>query len=109
MKDALRFSQLSPSLKALVRLCQDVNFGSILNIEIVDGDMSFDPQPEVMVDLRLDCDTGMRTETELGDFTLRVEVCRMLGHIDALKNGTIEKILVHSGIPRRLTMRRPLP
>ena len=108
MKTALRFSQLSPSRKALVRLCQDLNFGSILKVTVANGDVSFDPQPQVIADVRLDDEAGARAESELGDFTLRPEVCRLFAQIDALKNGTIEKIVVHSGIPRRVILRRPL-
>jgi hypothetical protein len=108
MKKALRFSQLSPSRKALIRLCQDLNFGSILNVKVVNGEVSLDLQPEVIVDIRLDEEAGERAESELGDFTLRTEVCRLLAQIDALGNGTIEKIVVHGGVPRRVTVRRPL-
>jgi hypothetical protein len=108
MKQPLRFSQLSPSRKTLVRICQTLNFGSILDVRVTDGEVSFDPQPEVLVDVRLDQDVGARAELELNDFTVCTEVCRLLGQIDALQNGTIEKIVVHGGIPRRVTLRRPL-
>src|SRR5258708_37612428 len=108
MKNALRFSHLSPSLKALVRLCQDLNFGSILDVRIVNGEVNFEPQHEVIVDIRLDCEAGSRDESELGDFTLCAEGCRLLAQIDALKDGTIEKIVVHAGIPPRATLRRAL-
>jgi len=108
MKQALRFSQLSPSRKTLVRICQTLNFGTILDVRATDGEVSFDPQPGVLVDVRLDQDVGGRTEFELNDFTLCTEVCRLFGQIDALQNGTIEKIVVHSGIPRRVIFRRPL-
>jgi hypothetical protein len=108
MKQAIRFSQLSPSRKALVRLCQDLNFGSILNVTIVNGEVSFDPQPDVTVDIRLDDETAARPESQLGDFSLRPEVCRLFSHIDTLKNGVIENIVVHGGLPRRVTLRKPL-
>jgi hypothetical protein len=108
MKPPTRFSELSPSLKALVRICQDLNFGSILNLTVVNGEVSFDPQPDVIVDIRLDDEAAARAESDLGDFSLRPEVCRLLAQIDALQNGIIEKIVVHSGIPRRITLRKKL-
>jgi hypothetical protein len=40
---------------------------------------------------------------------LPVESCRLLAQIDSLKNGVIEKIVVHDGVPRRLVLRGPLP
>jgi hypothetical protein len=106
MKKALRFSQLSPSRKALVRLCQDLNFGSILNVKVVNGEVSFDPQPEVIVDIRLDEEVDPRAELELDDFSLRPQVCRLFAQIDALKNGTIERIAVYAGLPCRVILRR---
>lgn len=108
MKQALRFSQLSPQQKGLIRLCQTVNFGSILNVRITEGDVSFDPPPEVVIDVRLDEELSARAELELSDFTLCAEVRRLLAQIDVLQNGIIEKIAVHDGIPRRITLRRQL-
>jgi hypothetical protein len=108
MKQALKFSQLSPSRKALVRLCQDLNFGSILNLRITNGEVTFDPEPDLIVDIRLDEKAEPRTELALDDFSLRPQVCRLFVQIDALKNGTIEKIVVNAGLPCRVTLRRPL-
>jgi hypothetical protein len=108
MKQPNRFSQLSPSLKTLVRICQDLNFGSILNLTVINGEVSFDPQPDVIVDIRLDDEAAARAESELDDFSLRPEICRLLAQIDALQSGIIEKIVVHSGIPSRVTLRKKL-
>jgi hypothetical protein len=108
MKKALRFSQLSPSRQVLVRLCQDVNFGSIHDVKIVNGEVSFDPQPQILVDVRLDKEAATRREGELNDFNLRGEWRRLLDEIDALRDGTIEEIVVHGGVPRRVLLRRRL-
>jgi hypothetical protein len=62
----------------------------------------------VIVDVRLDDEAAIRAESELGDFSLRPEVCRLFAQIDAVRNGTIEQIVVHAGLPRRVTVRRPL-
>jgi hypothetical protein len=108
MKQALTFSQLPPARKALVRLCQDLNFGSILNLRVINSEVNFDPVPEVVVDVRLDEEAEPRAELELDDFTLRPQVCKLFTQIDALKNGSIEKIVVHAGLPCRVTLRRSL-
>ena len=106
MAQVLRFSQLSPPRQALVRLCQSVNFGSILNLKILDGEVMLDAEPEILVDIKLDEEVGGRPEVELADFTLRVEHCRLFAQIDLLTtNGSIERIVVHGGIPRRVTLR----
>jgi len=109
MKEAQKYSQLSPPRKTIVRICQALNFGSILNVSVTDGEVSFDPRPDVIVDVQLDGDQAERPELKLADFSLRPEVSRLFAQIDALKNGTIEKIVVHAGIPRRVILRRPLP
>jgi hypothetical protein len=108
MKQALKFSQHSPSRKALVRLCQSLNLGSILNLRVTKGEVSFDPQPDVIVDIRPDEEVDPRAELELDDFSLRPQVCRLFAQIDALSNSTIEKIVVNAGLPSRVTLRRPL-
>ena len=106
MKKALRFSQLSQSQKALVRLCQDLNYGSILDVKITDGEVSLDPQTDVLVNLQLGLEAGAREESRLADFELCSEVRRLLAEIDGLQNGTIEEIVVNSGVPRRVILRR---
>jgi hypothetical protein len=104
-----RFIQLSNPRQILIRLCQYVNFGSILNVKITDGEVSFESPPEILVDVRLDGDVPQRRELALPDFALSVETCRLLAQIDSLKNGVVEKIIVHEGFPRRVFLRRSLP
>ena len=105
MSQMLKFSQLSPSRRALIRVLQALNYGSILDLKIVNGEVILDPRPEVLIDVRLDEDVSARPELGLADFTLSAEVMRLLAQIDAFQNGTIEKIVVHAGLPRRVTLR----
>lgn len=108
MKQVLRFSQLSPPRKALVRFCQSLNFGSILDLRVIACEIVFDALPDVLVDVRLDEEITERPESELTDFVLCAEIRRLFSAIDTIGNGTIEKIVVHAGVPRRATIRRPL-
>jgi hypothetical protein len=104
----LKFSQLSATKRMLIRAMQNVNYGSILNVTVAGGDVKFDPQPDVLVDIRLDEELRAREEIALVDFDLSTEVRRMLAQIDLLENGTIERIVVHSGLPRRIVFRSSL-
>jgi hypothetical protein len=104
-----RFSQLSKPGQVLIRLCQYVNFGSILNLKVADGDIVFEHPPEIIVDVRLDGDVPQRPEFALPDFVLASEACRLLAQIESLKTGLVEKITVHAGIPRRMFVRRVPP
>ncbi len=103
------FLQLSNPRRSLIRLCQRVNYGSILNLLVADSEVLFGAPPEVVLDLKLDADLPQRPELDLSDFALCAESCRLLSQIDLLKNGVIEKIVVHDGIPRRVVLRGPLP
>ena len=103
-----RLTQLSAARQALVRLFQSVNFGQIIGLAIRNGDPMFHPEPTVLLDLKLDADDVERPEAGLTDFTLRDEVRRLLAHLDRLQNGTVERIEVRSGVPRRVIIERRL-
>ena len=103
------FSQLSRQRQILIRLCQRVNYGSILNLQLADGEVSFGVPPEVVLDLKLDADFKRRPEIDLADFVLCAEICRLLAQIDSLKSGVIETIVIHEGLPRRVVLRGPVP
>ncbi len=104
----LKFSQLSGSKQKLIRIVQTINYGSILNLTVINGELNFDPGPEVLIDIRLDEEVLPRPETNLNEFSLGVEVCRLLAQIEVLQNGSIERIIVHAGVPRRVTLRSQL-
>jgi hypothetical protein len=52
MTTPTKFSELAPSRKALMRMTQGVNYGAILNVQIVDGNVSFDDEVETLVDIQ---------------------------------------------------------
>ena len=113
---SFRFSQLSVPRQALIRLCQSMNYGSIHDLCVKDTEPVFSPPPPVLIDVRLDADQVPRPEVDLPDFELCSEVRRLIGHLEELKTGTIERIEVRAGIPRRIVFsgslakpRSPLP
>jgi hypothetical protein len=99
-----RFSRLSEPRQTLIRLCQRVNYESIMNVQVADGDVCLDTSPEVLVDIKLDEDVTRRQELDLMDFALPVESCRLLAKIDFLTDGVVERIVVHDGLPRRVVL-----
>jgi hypothetical protein len=54
MPQVQRFSQLSPSRQAVVRLCQSINHGRIDALHIIGGEPAFTPEPTVLIDVKLD-------------------------------------------------------
>lgn len=103
-----RFSDLSAARQVLVRLFQSLNFGQIQDLAIRAGEPIFDPATAVLVDVKLDVDEGPRPEADLTDFVLQDEVRRLMARLDGLQNGTIERIEVRAGIPRRVIFERRL-
>jgi hypothetical protein len=97
-----RFAELSGPRQALVRLCQTINHGNIEELRIKDGEPTFTPAPIVLVDVKLDQDDGPRSEVELRDFELCSELRRLMGRIDAIKEGKVARLEIRGGIPRRV-------
>jgi len=108
MPNPLRLLDLSPARQALVRLCQSANYAQIEQLQIEDCEPVFNPEPVVLLDLKLDSDEIPRPEMGLTDFTLTAEFCRLMDKLDALKHGIIERIEVRAGLPRRMLFRSKL-
>ena len=102
MSKLIRLSQLSPARQSLVRLCQMLDFGQIQCLRVQDADPTFRPPPLILADLHLLNDAARRPETALQDFELRAEVQRLMMVLDEIQNGTITRIDVHRGLPRRV-------
>jgi hypothetical protein len=101
----LRFAELSYPRQKLLRLCQTTNFGSILGLEIREGEPVFDPAPVLLFDVKLDRSDPPRSETELPDFDLTQEAVRLMDRLDQMVTTTIELLEVRAGIPRRVVFR----
>jgi hypothetical protein len=99
-----RLSDLSSARQALVRLCQDVNFGQILDLEVRNGEPIWDPGPTILSEVKLDSDETPRAEAALPDFQLSAETRRLVCNLDQIKDGRITKIEIRDGIPRRLVV-----
>ena len=95
-------SEISAPRQALVRLCQSVDYGQIIGLQIRDREPVFNPPPTVLLDVKLDADCGPRREAALDDFALREEVHRLLDRFDRIENGRLDRIEVRAGIPRRV-------
>ena len=97
-----RLRDLSGPRQALLRLFQTINFGHVDGLEVRGGEPVFNPAPLVFIELKLDAEDDRREEHDLGNFDLRAEALRLLVELDGLGDGTIERIDVRYGIPRRM-------
>jgi hypothetical protein len=100
-----RLSQLSARRQALVRQCQQIDFGKIVNFAVQDGDPVILAETEILIDVKLDADDSPRTERDLDDFELGAEVVRLLSKFDAIQNGMVDHLEVRAGIPRRVVLK----
>ena len=100
----LRFSQLSPPRQKLVRMCQTVTYGQIKDLPFRDGEPIYEPPPVVVIDAKLYRDDGPRRELALADFVLRDDFRRLMARLDDARNGMIQRIEVHAGLPRRVLL-----
>lgn len=107
-KRTLRLSELSAPRQALVRLCQSIDYGQILDLQVCDREPVFNPPPTLLLDIKLDTDTTGRPESELADFALCDEVCRLVDRLDQMQTGQIQRIEVRAGIARRVLIQTTL-
>ena len=98
----LRFSELSASRQVLVRLCQDINFGQILGLQVRNAEPIWDPPPTILSEVKLEIEEAPRPERDLADFKLSSAIRRLMRRLDQIQEGRIEKIEIREGIPRRL-------
>jgi hypothetical protein len=108
MTQVTRFCQLSARRQALVRLLQSINFGYVEGLEVRGAEPVFSPAPTVLVEVKLDSESEPRRETNLADFELRAEVTRLMQQLDLLGDGSIDRIDVRYGVPRRAVIERPI-
>jgi len=85
-----------------VRLCQAINYGSIEDLEVRHGQPVFDPPPVVVRDVKLYGEEQPRPELSLQDFALSEEAVRLMKGLNEMKSGTVRRIEVHAGLPRRM-------
>jgi hypothetical protein len=108
MPEVSRFSELSAARQALVRLLQSLNYGHLLRLHVRAGEPCFSPPPVILAELKLEGSEQVRQEVELTDFVLREEVRRLMEKLDLVQDGTIERIEVRAGIPRRVVYESPI-
>lgn len=102
-----RKGALSEPRKCLVVLMQHINFGRLEGVRICDAEPVFDPQPEIVREIKFGGDNGPRPELIAEDFVLKSEVVEMFDHLDQLRNGQIESLEIKHGLPFRMLIREP--
>ena len=96
-----KFSHLSPPRQQLVRLLQDLFYGSVLELAVRDGEPVFDPGPRIVRSVKLSDARRNRPcpQADAEDFALRREVLALMGRLDELVDGLVLRLDVAHGLP----------
>jgi hypothetical protein len=97
-------SSLSPARQRLVELMQDLNFGHIERLEILDSQPVFDPPPRVVREIKFGARNGPRPEAALRDFVLKAQLVEFFACLDTIGDGVIERLEVQHGLPFRVAL-----
>src|ERR1039457_2000851 len=95
---------LSEPRRKLVETMQQMDFGHIDGLVIVDGAPVFDPMPRIVRDIKLGGEDGLRPKSNHADFLLKSQVIELFDHLTEIRNGRIESIEVKHGLPFRLVV-----
>ncbi len=107
MTHALTKSALSPARKRLVEMMQELNFGRIEGLTVLDGEPVLHPGPRIIRDIKLGADNGPRPESEHSDFALKSQIVELFDLFALLGNGSIETLEIKHGLPFRLLVQHP--
>jgi hypothetical protein len=94
-------SALSQPRRLLVEKMRGLNFGTIEDLEIRQGEPVFTPSPRVVRDIKLGGDNSPRQEQQGSDFLLKHQIVELCSLLDAIANSTI-CIEVKHGLPFRV-------
>jgi len=90
---------LTPAQARLLSLMQEMNFGRIEGLVVVDGNPVFDPPPRIVRQVKFCSENGPRREKNMIDFNLKEQVVEFFAALSRLKNGMVESIEVKHGLP----------
>ncbi len=104
MRVTLSKAALSPARRRLVELLQQLNFGRVEGLSVLDGDPVFDPPPRVVREVKFGGENGPRPEAAAADFPLKSQLVELFQHFDEIGDGTIDVLEVKHGLPFRMVV-----
>jgi len=95
---------LSPARQQLVVLMQEVNFGRIEGLSVLDGAPVLEPPPRVLRDFLLGKTNAPHAARSKDDFALKEQVLELFDLFDRERSVTVESLVVQNGLPVRMTV-----
>ena len=108
MPRTAQLSELSAARQSLVRLCQSIDYGQIRDLLVANREPKLCLKSIAFLGIKLDSEEFPRPEPRTEEFTLCAEVIRWMELLDAIENGTISKLEVRAGIPRRVIFEKQI-
>lgn len=108
MPQLIRKLDLSESERQLVELLQNLDFGRVEELHVLDGKPTFDPPPRAIATLKMKAETRRRDEAAVRDFSLKQSVVLLLLLIRQIGDGKILAIEVRHGLPMTVDVERPV-
>ena len=90
---------LTPAGQRLLAMMQEMNFGRIEGLTIINGEPVFDPMPRIVRQVKFCSENGPRHEKKLNDFKLKEQVVELFEAMVRMKNGVIETLEIKHGLP----------
>jgi hypothetical protein len=101
-----RKQSLPPQRQRLVELFQQLNFGRVERLRIQSGQPCFDPQPNIIQEVKFGGDNAPRQEADLSNFNLKRQIQELFRYFDRLGNGVIDLIEIRHGLPWHMEVKR---
>ncbi|MBK8482311.1 MAG: hypothetical protein IPL40_14300 [Proteobacteria bacterium] len=95
---------LSPARQQLVVLMQEVNFGRIEGLPVIEGEPVLEPPPRVLRDFLLGKTNAPHAARSRDDFALKEQVIELFDLFDRERSVTVESLVVQNGLPVRMTV-----
>ncbi|MCP4573818.1 MAG: hypothetical protein GY838_15785 [bacterium] len=102
-----RFAELSPKWQELVRRMQRLNFGTLTNLRVVDGEPELFEDFESVATFRFPGDNSPRSEIAREDFALPAEVIEFIETLQGLYCRRIARVEVRHGLPFKMEVEDP--
>lgn len=104
MTATFRKKDLSSPRRQLLTLMQQLNFGRIENLVVLNGEPQFDPPPHVVREIKFGGDNEPRREVGSDDFLLKAQAVELFDRFDRLRSFHIDLLEVKHGLPFRMSV-----
>ena len=94
-----RKSSLPAAQQRLIELLQQMNFGCIEGLAVVDRQPILDPPPRIIEERKFGAVPGPRPEARLDDFVLKAQQDELIQSLDEIGTGTIASLTIQAGLP----------